>query len=108
MPIIKQKIIPFGKNFFAINLCGIIFAKGDCNEITLNHERIHSRQILELFVLPFYIWYVVEWTIRYIRCRNWMMAYHNISFEREAYRNQNNLTYLKHRKNYSFIRYLKK
>ena len=30
----------------------------------LNHERIHLRQQAELGVLPFYVWYVLEYLIR--------------------------------------------
>lgn len=30
-------------------------------EIDIRHEQIHTRQMLELGVLPFYVLYVVEW-----------------------------------------------
>lgn len=106
MPVIKNKILPIGKNFFALNLFGIIFAKGECDEVILNHEKIHSRQMQELLVLPFYILYIIEWLIRLIQCRNSYKAYKNISFEREAYSNQNDSDYLKKRKIFSFKTYI--
>ena len=107
MPVIKNKLLPIGKNFFAINLFGIIFAKGKCSNITINHEKIHTRQMLELLILPFYILYVLEWFFRLIQYKNNYIAYKNISFEREAYSHQNNLNYLKIRKFWSFLKYLK-
>lgn len=107
MLVIKNKILPIGKNYFAINLFGIIFAKGECSETILNHERIHTRQMLELIILPFYIIYVLEWIIRLFQYGNSFMAYKNISFEREAYKNQNDKRYLKKRKFFSFFKYLK-
>ena len=108
MPVIKNKILPIGKNFYAINLFGIIFAKGECNVMTINHEKIHTRQMLELLIIPFYLLYVLEWLIRLLQNKNSYKAYTNISFEREAYFNQNNLNYLKKRKPFSFVNYLSK
>lgn len=108
MKIIYNKIIPFGKRFYAINLFGILFAKGPCDIVTLNHERIHTIQIKEFLYIPFYIFYVLEWTIRILMTGNLYKAYENISFEREAYHNQYNLNYLKNRRHFSCIRYLKK
>ncbi len=72
----------------------------------LNHERIHLRQQIEMLVLPFYVWYLLEWLILLIKHRNIDRAYRNISFEKEAYRNENNFHYLKNRPFWSFIKYL--
>lgn len=71
----------------------------------INHESIHIKQQQELLVVPFYIWYLTEWFIRLFFKGN---AYRNISFEREAYSNQDNLNYLKTRKWYSFLKYIYK
>ena len=106
MPVIKNKILPIGKRYFAINLFGIIFAKGDCNAYILNHEKIHTRQMLELLIIPFYIWYVVEWLIRLLLTRNTYKAYSSISFEREAYAHEKDFDYLNHRRAYSFRGYI--
>ena len=107
MKIIQNKILPIGKRFYAINLCGVLFAKGPCSERIINHEGIHSRQIFELVILPFYILYVLEWIIKLILYRDFYQAYQNISFEREAYQNESDLNYLKRRKPFNFIRYYK-
>ena len=108
MLVIKNKILPIGKNFYAINLFGIIFAKGECNVHVLNHERIHGKQMLELLIIPFYLIYVLEWLYRLLQFKNAYAAYANISFEREAYSNQCNINYLKKRKRFSFINYMLK
>ncbi len=72
----------------------------------LNHERIHICQQLELGIILFYLWYVTEYLFRLIQYRRRYLAYRNISFEREAYRNDKDLTYLKNRKIWSFLKYL--
>lgn len=76
------------------------------NPILINHEKIHLRQQLELLIIPFYIWYLSEYYIKYLKYKNPDLAYRNISFEREAYKNDQNLDYLKNRKWWSFISYL--
>ena len=106
MKIIRNRILPFGKKYYAINLFGILFAKGPCGAITINHERIHTAQMKELLFIPFYIFYILEWFIRLLQYRNSFTAYRNISFEREAYANESNPDYLSKRKPYSFLRYI--
>lgn len=76
------------------------------NEVFLNHERIHLRQQLELLVVPFFIWYFLEFFIRFIQYKNWSLAYGNISFEREAYTNEKDLDYLKRRSFLCFFSYI--
>ncbi|WP_366915870.1 hypothetical protein [uncultured Psychroserpens sp.] len=76
------------------------------NAILVNHERIHLRQQLEMLVVPFYVFYCVEFLIRLIVMKNWHQAYRRISFEQEAYRNEKDLNYLKSRPFYSFLSYL--
>ena len=72
----------------------------------LNHERIHLRQQLELGLLIFYVWYAVEFLIHWLKCGNRNRAYRRISFEREAYQNDENLLYLKSRKFWAFLGYV--
>ncbi len=110
MKIIYNKYLP-PKGYAAINICGVIFARSQykpISERTKRHETIHTRQIAELLVIIFYVWYGVEWIVRLIQYRNKKEAYRNISFEREAYANDQDDTYLKKRKLYAFVRYLKK
>ena len=104
MKIIRNKYIPF-KGYKAINLFGVLFVRGNAriDDITLNHEKIHTAQIKEMLYVFFYVWYVLEWLIRLPKGN----AYRNISFEREAYDNQYDLNYLKSRKRFDFTKYLR-
>lgn len=72
----------------------------------INHEKIHLRQQAELLVVFFFVWYLLEYIIRLIQYRKCNQAYRNISFEREAYVNENDLDYLKDRKFWSYLKYL--
>jgi len=63
----------------------------------MNHERIHIKQQLELLILPFYVIYLIEFGIGWLRHKNKKKAYMNISFEREAYKNDTDFSYLKKR-----------
>ncbi len=99
-----------GKGFKGISLWPFIILrdKEDAGDaVFLNHERIHLKQQLELFILPFYLIYLSEFLIRYILYRNARKAYYNISFEREAYRNEFDLHYFKRRKFWAFRKYFK-
>lgn len=81
--------------------------RGTLSDITINHEKIHGSQQIEMLLVLFYMWYCAEWLIRLLQYRNRKAAYRNISFEREAYANQHNPDYLKSRKVFAFIGYLK-
>lgn len=96
MKVIYNKIIPF-KGFKAITIWPFIFVRKECsfNEVDLNHENIHGKQQKELLLIFFYLIYLIEWIFK---------GYKNISFEKEAYSNENNLDYLKNRKPYAMWR----
>ena len=63
----------------------------------VNHEKIHLRQQLEMLIIPFYIWYLIAY---------YRKGYYNVSFEKEAYKNDKNLIYLKKRRIFAFIKYI--
>lgn len=99
----------FSKNFRGMALYPFIFLKDKTlkdNEVVLNHERIHLRQQLELLIIPFYVWYAVEFFIRWIQFGDRTTAYYEISFEREAYAKEGDLHYLKNRRFWSNFTYL--
>lgn len=103
MKIIYNKFIPF-KGFLAINLFGVLFARhgSTIGRYTINHEEIHTEQMKELGYIFFYIIYLIEWIYRLFQYRfNNKEAYRNISFEKEAYYNEYNLSYLASRKPYA-------
>ena len=104
MKIIRTKYIPV-RGFSAINLLGVLFVHPGVylSQELINHERIHTAQILEMGIVGFYLWYLVEWLVRRVRHGN---AYRRRSMEREAYENQRDLDYLKHRRHYAWRKYL--
>lgn len=107
MIFISKHIIP--KGFVGLALYPFIFLKRKDlknNSFLINHEKIHLRQQRETLLVFFYLFYGVEWLIKLYKYRTTSLAYVNVSFEREAYTNENDLNYLKNRKPWSFIRYI--
>ncbi len=96
-----KRMSPLGMALFPF-----ILIKGKPTKTLINHETIHLRQQVELAVLPFYLWYAVEYLIRRAGSRSHYEAYRRISFEREAFENEKDIHYLKNRKPWQFIRYL--
>lgn len=97
------------KGFRGLTLYPFVFMKfatDKKNPVFVNHEKIHLRQQIELLILPFYLWYVIEYFFRWYQYKDRYQAYRNISFEREAYENESNLDYLKNRGIYRFVKFL--
>ena len=97
--------IPF-PTYKAINLFGVLIVRSGkrIRAHDLNHEEIHTAQMKELWYVFFYLWYVTEWLVRLFMKGN---AYRNISFEREAYANEEHIDYLENRKRFAWIKYIK-
>ncbi|WP_332018801.1 hypothetical protein [Kaistella sp.] len=76
------------------------------NKTLINHEKIHLRQQLELLIIFFYLWYVIEYYFWYFRLKDSFLAYKYISFEREAFAMEDDPDYLKTRKLWSFWKYI--
>jgi hypothetical protein len=97
------------KGFSGLTIFPFIFIR-DRNrqdlEVLINHEKIHIRQQLEFLVVFFFIWYGVEFLIRWVQFKNRYIAYKNIGFEREAYENEKDPGYLKQRSFLVFFKYL--
>ena len=107
MKIIYNKFIPFGR-YSAINLFGILFTKSkQLDDYTINHELIHTTQMKELAYIFFYLWYGIEYIYVRLFHKKQNDAYHDVSFEEEAYNNEYNLNYLNERKCYSWIKYIR-
>ena len=105
MLLVFKYLVP--KGYTAITIYPFIMLKHKRQKddmILINHEKIHLRQQLELLVIGFYLWYFIEFLLRIIKFKNWYRAYLNISFEREAYKNENDLNYLKSRSFWSFFK----
>lgn len=75
------------------------------DEVIIRHEIIHLRQQLELLVLPFYFFYLLNYLYNRLVYKEHHEAYMNIVFEREAYANDPFSDYLKRRKLLSWWKY---
>jgi hypothetical protein len=99
MKIIYNNIIPF-RGFAAMMFFGIIFARKSAKPLslnTINHEKIHHAQARECGgYLWYYSLYLCQWT---------KYGYRNSPFEREAYENAANLSYLKQRQAFAWKKY---
>lgn len=94
-------IIPNSWGIVGVVILGFVFVKRDFKkrpkheqEVILNHERIHVQQCLELLIIPFYIWYLIE---------SMFKGYRNNRFEIEAYAHEKDLLYLSKRKRYNYV-----
>ena len=105
MIIIRNSLIPV-RGYKALTVWPFIFVHGDLSDADLNHERIHGRQQVEMLMVLFLVWYGVEWMVRLCQQRDAHRAYRRISLEREAYENEADGDYLKHRRLYAWTKYL--
>lgn len=83
---------------------GVYIKEGEDDVFTVNHELIHWQQVKETLFIFFYIWYGLEWFIKWITPP--VGAYFDLGFEREAYRNEFNLNYLTTRKHFAWFKYI--
>ncbi len=99
--------ISFLKNYNGITLYPFLLVKSKAlknDPVFMNHERIHARQQLELLIVFFYLWYLLEYLILRVS-KSHDLAYRSIRFEKEAYCMETELQYLKKRKPYAFLHY---
>ena len=76
------------------------------NKVTIHHENIHIEQQKELLVVFFYFLYVYYWLKGKIKGLTNGDAYMSIPFEKEAYENERNFSYLETRKKQSWKNYI--
>lgn len=117
MKVIVNKYIPF-HGYIAMSFYNIIFwreeyayklSDEDKYKQTVNHESIHEAQMRDFCKwLPiggtiFYILYLFEWLYKVLFKYPFShKAYKDISFEKEAKQNEDNLEYLNNRKRFAF------
>ena len=106
MILISNYLVP--KGYVGITIFPFIVLKRESlkrDKTLVHHEQIHLRQQLEVLVIPFYLIYCIEFLVRLIQYGSWTSAYRNISFEREAFENESDFTYLKKRSFWNFMHY---
>lgn len=110
MKVIYNKFIPF-KGYKAMNLFGIVFVRKDAKFDTYdyNHEHIHLKQMQEMLWVFYYLWYAIEYLIImfFAKWNKQSERYHDVSFEEEAHNNDHDLEYIRTRKHYSWVKYVK-
>ena len=77
------------------------------NPQLIRHESIHLMQELELLIVPFYMLYFANYLINLIRYRDHEKAYLDIIFEREAYAHEADNNYLKQRRLWGWLKFVK-
>jgi hypothetical protein len=105
VPVFLSKFVPI--NISAISFGLWVWARGLMSARIKNHETIHYKQQVELLFVGQWILYGLFYVYNYIKLRDGRQAYYQVPFEREAYDNDDNLDYLKTRKHYAWIRYIK-
>jgi len=101
-------IIPF-LNVDAMALFPFILIKHQkdkTNQVLITHEKIHLRQQVELLIIPFYFFYLLNYLVNLAWFRNHSKAYMNIVFELEAYRHERDDSYLPKRRLWAWLKYL--
>lgn len=113
MPILR--ISKWWTRFFSLGTASavvvfpfVFFREKRCRDdaVLRNHELIHLRQVQELGVVFFYLWYFIEFLVRLARWKTRWQAYRNISFERECYAMQHRPGYLSVRSCWQFLKYV--
>ncbi len=77
------------KGYQYMNICGILFTRNESaidrmTDSTVRHEVTHTKQIIEMGIIFYYLWYVIEWLIRLLIMADSHKAYKAISFEVES------------------------
>jgi hypothetical protein len=88
-----------------IALYPFIIVNDKTNNILLNHESIHIAQQKELYIFKFYYLYIKQYLQNLKIYKDHWIAYYNIKFEKEAFYNEDDFTYLKTREKYSYKKY---
>ena len=107
MLLVLKYVVP--KGYSGITIYPFVVLKKECQKadgVFINHEKIHLLQQKEMCVIFFYVWYVIEFLIKLLKCWSWNTAYRTISFEQEAYANEANLGYIKKRPKWAVFNFI--
>ena len=105
--VVAKYLIP--KGYLGMTVFPFVFLRDADSKRNFNlirHECIHARQQIEMLVLPFFLWYLAEYLWGLVRLKKHAEAYRNISFEKEAYGNEDNPEFLKQRAFWNFRKYI--
>lgn len=99
-------LYPFGIYVTQEILDGMLKGNDEAQNV-IRHETTHWLQEREMLCIPFYIWYGIEYLIKYSLLDH-ELSYYNVSFEREAYCWETLSTYNQTRRPYAWFKYISK
>ena len=99
------------RGYTALTVWPWVFIREDCRQkytsTAKRHELTHACQQKECLLLPFFLWYALEWAVKLLVCRlDADRAYRSISFEQEAYANQAGVEYNRERRHFAWVKYV--
>lgn len=110
-----SKYIPF-KGYFAITLFDYMVIREENRNrailiTTWNHENWHASQVRDFYIgwcgyFIFYFLYVLEWVLKLPFALFGYKPYRSISFEQDAFANQDKTEKLYNRKKFSWVKYI--
>ena len=104
VPVVLSKLAPI--DIGAITIGPIVFSRGEISPTTRRHETIHWQQYIETFILGFLLLYFGFYITSLLKGRRGRDAYMEIPFEKEAYENQEDESYLENRKRYAWAKHV--
>ena len=102
VPVWLSYIAPI--DIWAISFGFWVWCRGEISEETRRHETIHYQQQLECLMVFQWILYGAFWVFGMVKYRDGEVAYRQNPFEREAYDNDKNPTYLENRPRYAWAK----
>jgi hypothetical protein len=76
-------------------------------ERLIHHEKIHFWQQVEMLFIFHWLLYLAFYLFNLIRYQSHQKAYRLNPFEKEAYQNDGDFSYLHHRKPYAWVKYIR-
>jgi hypothetical protein len=105
LPKLLSKISPI--DVWAVSVGPFVWCRGELSETTKRHETIHFQQQLEMMFVLKWVLYFAFYAIGRLRYGSWKEGYYENPFEREAYAKQDEHDYLKNRKRYAWLEFIK-
>lgn len=107
---VYSKHFPF-QGYLALTIFPWVFIRKKAKERYTDkvdrHETTHALQQIETLWILFFVWYGLEWLIKWFFCSfDGHRAYHSISFEQEAYEHEDELYYNDSHRHYNWVKYI--
>ena len=84
----------------------IFYNKEKHSDILLNRKLIFLEQEKELLFIGFYLWFILEYIVRFLKTLSFRCAYVNMSFVQEVEFGESDLDYVINRHHYDWSKWL--